>query len=299
MLIYPLSFIITVLVAYIVYILARTYMPKFEHIEIEKRLGMVRPNAGKELTKVSQSVLSFIESRIARIKGPGIEKMRAQIRKMLDMAGNPAGVTVDGYFAICVLTTFVMTTIAFMFLAKFDAFIKIIIGFFLGYAMPYMWLKGLITNRHRSIIRTLPDVLDLITLSMEAGIDFNAAVTKVVSKSEKSPLIEELALMQQGIRLGQSRITALEDMIKRVDNPDLTSVVTNIIQAEKISSPLATVLRIQSEQMRLKRFQLAEKLAQQAPIKMLFPLIFCILPSIFLMLFGPLMLRVFSEGLPF
>lgn len=294
----PYSLLSTLLLGVAVFLVVRAYMPKIEHLDIAKRLGKTKPDAGKQLSKLSQSLMSFIEYRISRIKGPGIENLRQNIKKMLDMAGNPAGVTVDGFFAICVLTTFVMTVIAFMFLKKFDFVMKIMLGSFLGVVLPYYWIKGLITSRHRAIIRTLPDVLDLVTLSMEAGIDFNAAISKVAAKSEMSPLIEELILMQQGIRLGQSRVASLEDMMRRINNPDFSSVITNIIQAEKISSPLGTVLRIQSEQMRLKRFQLAEKLAQQAPIKMLFPLLFCILPSIFLMLFGPLALRVMTSGTP-
>ncbi len=291
------SLLITLLSAGAVFVFVRAYMPHGEQLDIARRLGLMKKvSAGKELNKISQSVLAFLEYRISKLKGPGIDNVRKNIKSMLDMAGNPAGVTVDGFVALCVLASFVVTVISFMFFQRFGPFIKISFGVGLGIALPYLWLKGLITKRHRAIIRTLPDVLDLITLSMEAGIDFNAAVSKVTAKSKVTPLIEELMLMQQGIRLGQSRVVALEDMIKRVNNPDFTAAITNIIQAEKISSPLGPVLRIQSEQMRIKRFQLAEKLAQQAPIKMLFPLIFCILPSIFLMLFAPLFLRVLGTG---
>ncbi len=293
------AFLSVVLIAVAVYIFAKAHMPDIEHLEIAKRLGRARPDPGKQINKMSQSILSFIERRVSRLRGETIENLRAKIKKMLDMAGNPAGVTVDGFFAICIMFSFMITVLCFMFFRNFDFFMKIMLGVMIGVILPIFWLKGLITKRHRAIIRSLPDVLDLVTLSMEAGIDFNSAITKVTAKSEVNPLTEELALMQQGIRLGQSRVAALEDMTKRIDNLDFTSVIINIIQAEKISSPLGPVLRIQSEQMRLKRFQLAEKLAQQAPIKMLFPLMFCILPSIFLMLFAPLALRVLYHGMPF
>ena len=146
--------------------------------------------------------------------------------------------------------------------------------------MPNASLNNLIAKRHRAILRELPNVLDLLTLSMEAGIDFNAAVNKVIAKSQKTPLIKEFSLMQKGIRLGQSRREALEEMAKRVDLDALTSVTSAIIQADNLGASLGPVLRVQSEQMRVERFQLAEKLAHQAPVKMLFPLLFLIFPGL-------------------
>jgi len=159
---------------------------------------------------------------------------------------------------------------------------------FAGALHPLLWLKEKIKKRQLQISRALPYNLDLLTLAVEAGLDFGGALARVVEKSRPGPLRDELQLVLKQLKLGKTREEALRAMAARVDLPSLTAFVTALIQAERMGSSLGKVLRIRSTQMRIDRTLRAEKLANQAPVKMLFPLIGCIFPTVFLVLFGPI-----------
>ncbi|MDO9513308.1 MAG: type II secretion system F family protein [Elusimicrobiota bacterium] len=246
--------------------------------------------SSKPKLQLSKVIIGGLTSRISALKYSWLVKYRDDVRQKLNQAGNPAELTPDGFITLVLVSIIGMILLEVLFLKKINIVAFGIFGI-MGYFLPNASLKNMITKRHHSILRELPNILDLLTLSMEAGIDFNAAVNKVISKSEKSPLTDELRLMQQGLRLGQSRKESMTEMSKRVSLDALTSVISAIIQADNLGASLGPVLRVQSEQMRIERFQLAEKLAHQAPVKMLFPLMFFIFPSIVIMLFGPLALK--------
>lgn len=165
-----------------------------------------------------------------------------------------------------------------------------------GFLLPYMWLRDQIKKRHNKILRSLPYSLDLLTLSVEAGLDFQAAISKVVDKGQEGPLKEEFSIMLGEIKLGKTREQALRNLADRVQLPQLTSFVSNLIQADRMGTSLGKVLRIQSTQMRIERTHRAEKLANEAPVKMLFPLVLCIFPTVFFILFGPIIYRMFFSG---
>ncbi len=158
----------------------------------------------------------------------------------------------------------------------------------LGMFYPLIWANDQVAKRHLQISRALPFNLDLLTLSVEAGLDFTAALAKVVDKGKGGPLREEMALVLKQLKMGKTREEALKSMIARVDLPALSQFVTALIQADKMGTSLGKVLRIQSTQLRIERTQRAEKLANEAPVKMLFPLIACIFPTVFMVLFGPI-----------
>lgn len=158
----------------------------------------------------------------------------------------------------------------------------------IGLFYPIIWANDKVNKRHLAISRALPFNLDLLTLSVEAGLDFTAALAKVVEKGKGGPLRDELALVLKQLKMGKTREEALKSMIARVDLPALTQFVTALIQADKMGTSLGKVLRIQSTQLRIERTQRAEKLANEAPVKMLFPLIACIFPTVFMVLFGPI-----------
>jgi tight adherence protein C len=166
----------------------------------------------------------------------------------------------------------------------------------LGAAFPLLWLRDKVKARHRAISRALPYDLDLLTLSVEAGLDFAAALAKVVEKGRKGPLASELAVTLRELKLGKTREEALRNLGRRAGLPALTSFVQALIQADRMGTSLGKVLRILSTQMRQERTQRAEKLANEAPVKLLIPLIGCIFPTIFLMLFGPIAYQVFFGG---
>jgi tight adherence protein C len=166
-----------------------------------------------------------------------------------------------------------------------------------GLGMSFIWLRDQVSKRHFKITRELPYNLDLLTLSVEAGLDFQAAVDTVVKKGRQGPLSGEFALMLREMRMGKTRQEALRAMSDRVGLPALTQFVGALIQADRMGTSLGKVLRIQSTQLRVERTQRAEKLANEAPVKMLFPLIACIFPTVFLVLFGPIVFQfVWGKG---
>jgi tight adherence protein C len=156
----------------------------------------------------------------------------------------------------------------------------------LGYLLPTIWLRLRISRRQGDILRALPDALDLLTISVEAGLGFDAAMTKVTEKWDNQ-LSRAFVRVLVEIQMGTLRRDALRGMAERAGVPELTSFVAAIIQADQLGVSLARVLHIQSEQMRIRRRQRAEELAHQAPIKMMIPLVFLIFPALFVVLLGP------------
>ncbi len=155
--------------------------------------------------------------------------------------------------------------------------------------IPDVWLMTSVKRRHASIQRSLPFVLDLLTLSVEAGMDFIGALQRNCRSRKMDALNEELLRMTKEIQVGSSRAVALKQMAERVGQPDLRSVVSALVQAEELGVSIGSMLRIQSEQLRSKRFDRAERVAAEAPVKMLGPLMLCIFPAVFLILLGPIL----------
>jgi tight adherence protein C len=166
----------------------------------------------------------------------------------------------------------------------------------LGALLPLQWLRDRVRTRQRAIVRALPYTLDLLTLSVEAGLDFAAGIARVVERGRPGPLRDELALVQRQLRLGKTREDALRALMDRVAVPGVSSFVRAVIQADRMGTRLGGVLRIQSSQLRQERSMRAEKLAAEAPVKMLFPLLACIFPTVFLILFGPILFAFLFGG---
>ena len=154
--------------------------------------------------------------------------------------------------------------------------------------IPDLWLYAAVRRRHLSIQKSLPFVLDLLTLSVEAGMDFISALQRNCRSRRLDPLNEELLRMTKEIQVGSSRKEALRGMADRVRQSDLKSVAYALIQADELGVSIGAILRIQSEQLRSRRFDRAEKLAAEAPVKMLGPLMLCIFPAVFIILLGPI-----------
>lgn len=159
----------------------------------------------------------------------------------------------------------------------------------LFWIFPDFWLGRAIKRRHLSIQRSLPFVLDLLTLSVEAGMDFIGALQRNCKSRKLDALIEELLRMTKEIQVGSSRKEALRNMALRVGQSDLKSVAYALIQADELGVSIGAILRIQSDQLRSRRFDRAEKLAAEAPVKMLGPLMLCIFPAVFIILLGPVL----------
>ena len=154
---------------------------------------------------------------------------------------------------------------------------------------PDIWLYRSVKKRHLAIMRALPFVLDLLTLSVEAGMDFISALQRNCESRRLDPLNEELLRMTKEIQIGSSRKEALKAMSDRVQQSDLKQVAYALIQADELGVSIGSILRIQSEQLQSRRFDRAEKLAAEAPTKMLGPLMLCIFPAVFIILLGPVL----------
>lgn len=166
-----------------------------------------------------------------------------------------------------------------------------------GFLMPIMALDNRVKARKYSIERVLPETVDLLSLCVGAGLDFMAAVRWIINKVKINPLIEELAVVLKEINVGKPRLEALRDMSKRLNTPDVTSFVRTLVQADRMGTPVEETFRILSEDSRMRRFHRGERIAMKAPIKMLVPLIFFILPVIMIIVAGPIMINFMTRGL--
>jgi tight adherence protein C len=162
---------------------------------------------------------------------------------------------------------------------------------------PPMWLSKAVRARHKEIEVGLPFTLDLLTLSVEAGLDFMTAIKRIIDRRSLDALNEELIRMFREVQLGKTRREALRDMADRVGQADLRTVTHSLVQADELGVSIGAILRIQSDQMRTRRFLNAEKAANEAPVKMLFPLIGFIFPAVLLVLLGPVILQATRLGL--
>ncbi len=166
-----------------------------------------------------------------------------------------------------------------------------LIGFVFGLLAPNYWLKSRIKQRQEEIVRTLPDILDLIMVSVEAGLGFDAAIMKVVEK-QKGALATEFSTVLQEIKIGKPRRDALRDMARRNNIEDLSNVIAALVQADQLGISIGGVLRNQAKQVRQKRRQRAQEQAQKAPVKIMIPLVFFIFTSVFIVILGPAMITI-------
>jgi tight adherence protein C len=164
-----------------------------------------------------------------------------------------------------------------------------------GFVFPAMNLGEQAKKRQKAIMLQLPNTLDLLTISVEAGLDFMSAMRRVVEKHPEGPLKEELERFFKQTELGRPRREALREMSNRVQLQDLTAVVSALIQADRLGVSIGPILNTQSEMLRIRRGQRAEKLAQEAPVKMMMPLIICILPSVFIMILAPVIIQMLQN----
>ncbi len=164
-----------------------------------------------------------------------------------------------------------------------------------GFFLPTIWLGSRMRARQDAIIKALPDSLDLLTICVEAGLGFDMAMNRIVEKWD-DPLANEFERCVRDIGLGKLRREALRDMAARMDVPEVSTFVAAVVQASQLGVSMAKVLRIQSDQMRLRRRQRAEEKAHQAPVKMLIPMAFLIIPALFIVLLGPAVILIIKSG---
>ena len=254
-----------------------------EEIELQQPLfertlrPMARRLSGVAQRFASPSKVSRTEKRLLMAGNPGDLRSVDFLGMKLVIAGI-VGVSVFLAFAV------LMGSPAFGFLGG------LAIGG-MGFMAPEMWLSRRIKKRQKMILLAVPDTLDLLTISVKAGLSFDGALAKVVEKTN-GPLSDEFRRALAEIRVGKVRRDALRDIVGRTDVPALSNFIAAIVQAEQLGVPIAKVLQVQSEQLRIERRQRAEELAAKAPIKMLFPLVGCIFPSMFIVILGPAVILI-------
>ncbi|MDO8483500.1 MAG: type II secretion system F family protein [Candidatus Limnocylindrales bacterium] len=219
--------------------------------------------------------------------------------KRLALAGNPGDMRVADWLGIKAIGAIIGGILFFFLFAVVGVLglpflIGVLLGFvgaLFGYTIPEFWLGGRVRKRQHAILLMIPDALDLLTISVRAGLGFDAALGKVVEKLP-GPLSEEFRRALAEVRVGKQRREALRDIVARTEVPPLTNFIGAIIQAEQLGVSISKVLQVQSEQLRIERRQRAEEQAAKAPIKMLFPLVGCIFPSLFIVILGPALILI-------
>ncbi len=216
---------------------------------------------------------------------------RMRLQRQLLAAGNPEGLTPDEFLGLMVISAMAGAGIGVFVWQRFGMPVLILAAVMLGFFLPSIWLNDRARRRQVQIQKALPFALDLLTLAVEAGLDFTTAVERIVDKLRGSALAFELGIMLREVQLGKQRAEALRDLGRRVSVAEMTSVTSALIQADQLGAPLGPILRVQSEQLRNSRSQRAEKLAMEAPVKILAPLIAFIFPNTFIILAGPIVLK--------
>jgi len=226
----------------------------------------------------------------------GSASSSATAERRLAMAGNPGDLKLTDWMGVKMLVGIATAVALFLVLGLLAAgivpgIIFGIVGFGIGFLIPEFWLGSRIRARQKLILKMIPDTLDLLTISVRAGLGFDAALAKVVEKLP-GPLTDEFRRALAEVRVGKARRDALRDMIPRTNVQPLSNFIGAIVQAEQLGVSISKVLQVQSEQLRIERRQRAEEMAARAPIKMLFPLVGCIFPSLFIVILGPALITI-------
>jgi tight adherence protein C len=221
-----------------------------------------------------------------------------RIRRKLDLAGNPPGWTVDRVMSGKVVGAIggLAGGLLFSFMLGSPMMkLLVVVGVTVaGFFAPSMYLYQRTYDRSKRMQRELPDAIDLLTISVESGLGFDAALQQVAYNTD-GPLADEFSRVLREMQIGSSRSEALRALAERSSLSELRSFVSSMVQADAFGIPIANVLRVQSSEMRVKRRQRAEEKAQQVPVKMTIPLIFCILPALFIIVMGPAAIQIMDQ----
>jgi len=218
------------------------------------------------------------------------------LRTRLVRAGHPRGLGVEGLLALKFACGFVAALTCILVMAVISGGLAGVVVFALlaglaGFFLPDLWLSGKESARKLAIRRALPDMLDMLTISVEAGLGFDGAVAKLVANST-GPLAEEFARMLKEVQAGIPRAEAFRHLSDRTDVPEVATFTTSMVQADVFGISVSKVLRTQAREMRTKRRQYAEEAAQKAPVKIVFPLVLCILPATLIVILGPALVTI-------
>jgi len=285
-------------------IFVKMSLPNRNAVSIESRLTNFaeRPRSLEELEleepfydRVVKPVIAGVTRFLGKLTpSQGMEKVRQQII----LAGNPYNMGTSEFMgartmALVILggVTFVLTIV--MGAGPLQMLMFTAVGALTGYVMPVFWLRQRVKKRQKIILKTLPDAIDLMTISVEAGLAFDGAMQRVADKWDND-LSHEFQRAISEMRVGKSKREALHELVLRTGVPDLSTFVASIIQADQLGVSIAKVLRIQSEQMRIRRRQRAEEQAHKAPILMMIPMVFLIFPATYIVILGPAVPKILA-----
>jgi tight adherence protein C len=275
-----------------------------EENPIAARMAALRGDVSGDYARVPQ-----VESITVRVLGPVGQALVSKLSALLPVrwvhgidrrlvqAGQP--VTTGGFLIAVVFVEGTLVAFGFtMLIASGGTGGMGILMLFgtavLGLFLPRVWLENRVRHRQKDILKSLPDAFDLVTTCVEAGLGLDAALARVAEKVE-GPFAEELAISLKEVSLGKLRRDSLKELGERTGVPDLVSFINAVVQAETMGTSIATVLRVQADQMRVRRKQRAEQQAYKAPVKMIFPLVLCIFPTLFIVILGPAGITLYEQ----
>lgn len=287
---------VVALIIFVVFI--KMSMPRADVVSIEERLTQFaeRPKTLEELEleqpfneRVIKPMVASIMSFASKLTpSQSAEKMRAQ----LVLAGNPYNMQATEFTALRLICASIFGGVAFLvtvLLLQAEPALAIgvpMIGAVVGYIGPSFWLGRKIKARKKDIQKILPDAIDLMTISVEAGLAFDGAMQRVADKWNNALSMEFQRAIAE-MRVGKTKRDALREIVVRTGVPDLSTFVASVIQADQLGVSISKVLRIQSEQLRIRRRQRAEEQAHKAPILMMIPMVFLIFPATYIVILGP------------
>lgn len=263
----------------------------FRSIEVEKTIN---EDEYRRVPVVFRLFMPLVPNMMTIVRSESMQTTVQKADERLAMGGYDTAMTGEQFVAVKLLMTFFGGLLFILFLIAGRTMSGVLMLLCLT-LYPSAWLKSLVAKRHLEILKALPNVLDLLTLSVEAGRDFLTALRDIVGRRQRDALNEELRRTLHEIQLGKSRQIALKEMAQRMRQPELTTVLNSIIQADELGVSIGQLLRVQGDQLRAKRFSLAEKLANEAPVKILFPIVVFIFPCVFLVLMGPLVAQALKS----
>jgi tight adherence protein C len=271
---------------------------------LQSQVGTVTDSVDLRQQDLEGSPLDRMILPSARRLGRGVVRLtpfdlHARINEQIVLAGNPPGWDAERLVALKIVGGIAGTIVGAFLVALLPVPVSLKVAFvlvvaFIGYVLPSTQLRLMASSRQRLIQRQLPDVMDLLTISVEAGLGFDAALAQV-THNVPGPLSEEMARLLQEVQIGVSRADAFRHLSDRTNVPELQSFVLSMIQADLFGVSIANVLRAQSRELRQKRRQRAEEIAQKIPVKLLFPMIFLVLPALFIVVLGPGAIKIYQQ----
>lgn len=280
-----------------VYLVSRMLLSEEERSAAQENLADLRNR--KSSSKLVQTTRPFFTQYVVpMVRGKKFwDSRRIEYRRRLISAGLRDELTPDEFIAykfflvaFFPLVGMVLNALGILSLSWYTILGAGAAGFF----YPDFWVKSLVTRRQKQILRSMPFIVDLLSLSTEAGLDFIGAIQKVVDKAAASPLVDELGQMLREIKVGSSRSEALREMSNRIGMTEVNSFVAILISADQMGAAIGKILRQQSEQIRSERLLRAEKEGAKAASKVLLPSVLFLLPAVLLMVAGPFVLAFFS-----